>query len=113
MAAMTTVLTEFSDNGNSRTYTLPTHTAVKPALCIQKRKIPSGNQTILEDTVSVVIGTVDANSVPLPQRASMTVTLRRPIDGASADVQTAYSTLADIIFGDEFANTVNTQEFIS
>jgi hypothetical protein len=44
MAAMTTVLTEFSNNGNSRTSTLSGHSATSPKLLIEKRRVPEGNQ---------------------------------------------------------------------
>ena len=48
MAAMTTVLTDFSQSGNSRTRTTSGHTAVKPKLVIEKRRVPEGNQTMVE-----------------------------------------------------------------
>lgn len=113
MAAMTTALTEFADNGNSRTYTLSTHTAGEPALVLQKRKVPVGNQTMLEDTVTVLLATEDSNGDKLTSRVTMTATIRRPMDGIAADVTSALATFRDIIAGDEFGNTVNTQEFLS
>ena len=59
MAAMTTALTEFSDNGNSRTYTYTGHTATEPRLVIQSRKIAAGSNSGLEDTVTIVFSTED------------------------------------------------------
>lgn len=113
MAAMTTVLTEFSDNGNSRTYTTSGHTASSPKLVIQKRKVPEGNQTIAESTVSVIHATTDADSQVLSQKVSFTATIRYPIDGQSSDITAVETIFRDIIAGDEFANTVDTQEWLS
>lgn len=112
MAAMSTTLTEFSDLGNSRTYTIPAHTAVKPALVIQKRKVPSGNQTVAEDTIQVLYATADPGGVILPQRTSFVLTFRRPLDGESAIVTAAVALLRDIIASDNFSNTVATQEWL-
>lgn len=113
MAAMTTALTEFSDNGNSRTYTTSGHTALSPELVLQKRRVPSGSQTIVEDVITVLHSTVDADSVILPQKIAFTVTVRRPLTGLSTDVDAALVIFRDIIAGDEFTNTVSTQEYLS
>jgi len=112
MAAMTTALTEFSDNGNSRTYTYTGHTAQDPRLVIQKRKVPSGNQTVIEDTITVLSGTEDASGNPLSSRVTFQAVVRRPIDGVSADVTAALAIFRDIVAGDEFGNTVSTQEYL-
>jgi hypothetical protein len=74
--------------------------------------VPSGAQTVLEDTISIISGTVDATGAALPQRASITLTLRRPIDGLAADVSAVQSIIADVIYSDEWANTILTQEFL-
>lgn len=113
MAAMTTALTEFSNNGNSRTYTLVNHSALSPEIVIQKRKTPSGKQVVLEDQIVVSFATKDSEGNVLPQRISFTGTIRRPINGTSTDVNDALAVFRDIVAGDEFANTVNTQEFLS
>lgn len=112
MAAMTTTLTEFADNGNSRTYTLAAHAAAEPKLVLQRRKVPSGNQTVLEDTITVLESTEDSSGSILSSRVTFTATIRRPIDGIAADVTSALATFRDIIAGDEFTNVVNTQEFL-
>lgn len=112
MAAMSTALTEFADNGNSRTYTLSGHTALSPQLVLQKRKVPSGNQTVVEDTITVLSATEDSDGAILPQRVTFTATIRRPVNGQSADVTAMLAIFRDIIAGDEFANTVNTQEWL-
>lgn len=112
MAAMTTPLVQFSDQLNARTYRLPNHTALKPQLVIQKRKVPSGQQSVLEDTITVLSATSDASSVPLAARVSFSVTIRRPNNGSAADVTAMLAYLRDIVAGDEFGNTVTTQDYL-
>lgn len=112
MAAMTTVLTEFSDSGNSRTYSLANHSVTAPEIVVQKRRVPTGNQVVAEDSVDIVFATTDADSVALSQRVSFKVTVKRPITGQSTDVDDALAVFRDIIAGDEFGNTVNTQEYL-
>lgn len=112
MAAMTTALTEFADNGNSRTYTRTGHTATKPKLVLQRRTIASGQTSVIEDQVSVLSGTEDVDGVPLAPRVLFTATVRRPINGIAADVTAALAVFRDIIAGDEFGNTVDTQEWL-
>lgn len=113
MAAMTTALTEYADNGNSRTYTYTGHSVRDPRLVLQKRKVPTGSGVIAEDVITVLSGTEDAAGVPHQSRVSFSVTIRRPIDGTAADVTAALVVLRDIVASDEFANTVNTQGWLS
>jgi hypothetical protein len=112
MAAMSTALVEFADNGNSRTYTRTGHTASSPKLVLQKRRVPVGSQTVLEDVISVLETTEDADGAILAQKVMFTATIRRPIDGQSDDVTSALAVFRDIVAGDEFTNTVSTQEFL-
>lgn len=112
MAAMTTALTEFADNGNSRTYTQAAHTVLAPKLVLQKRRVPTGNQTIAEDTITVLSSTTDTDGAVIPQRVTFTATIRRPIDGDADDVTAMLAVFRDVIAGDEFGNTVLTQEFL-
>lgn len=112
MAAMTTVLTEFADNGNSRTYTLAGHTAVKPKLVIQRRVVATAPNSSPEDTFDVVIGTTDAEGMVLPGRVTFSVKARRPLQGQAADTAFALAIARDIVNSDEFANTVMTQEWL-
>jgi len=113
MAAMTTALTEFSDKENSRTYTYAGHTVVKPHLVLQKRKVPAINQVMVEDIVTVLSGTEDAAGDDLDNRITMTATVRRPKDAIAADVDAALVIFRDVIAGDEFGNTVDTQEYLT
>jgi hypothetical protein len=112
MAAMSTVLTEFADNGNSRTYTQAGHTVEEPELVLQKRKVPTGSAVIAEDVVTTLSHTEDSEGVTLPQRVSISTIIRRPINGDAADVAAQLVIHRDIIAGDEFTNTVNTQEWL-
>lgn len=112
MAAMITALTEFSDKDNSRTYTYTGHTASEPKLVIQKRKLAVGNQEVLEDTVSVISSTEDALGNILESKVVFTATIRRPKSGIAADVTAALAIFRDIVAGDEFGNTVSTQEYL-
>lgn len=113
MAAMTTVLTEFSDNGNSRTYSLSGHTFSKPKLVIQKRKVPSSETGVAEDSVKVVYGTEDSNGDLISSKIAMEVIIRRPANGISTDVDAALVVLRDIVAGDEFATMIDTQDYLS
>lgn len=110
MAAMSTSLTEFSSFGDSITYAQSGHTVLKPSLVIQKRKVPSGAQTVAESSVAVVQATEDADGNVIPQKVTMTVVVRSPINGKQTDVDAALAVLRDIVAGDEFGNTVATQE---
>jgi hypothetical protein len=112
MTAMVTTLTEFSDSGNSRVYTSPAHTAVKAAKVLQRRRVPNGSQVILEDEISVVHGTEDAAGDPLDQNVVISVKVRRPKNGITADVDAALVIALDIVQSTEFDNTVTTQEYL-
>jgi len=113
MAAMTTVLTEFANNGNSKTSTTSGHTASKPKLVIEKRRVPEGNQTVVEWSFKVVQATVDAADEILAQKVSFEASVRHPLLGDAGDVAAALVIFRDIIAGDEFGNSVTTQEWLS
>jgi hypothetical protein len=106
MAALATTLQEQSSNGASTTYLLPVHTALVPALVIQKRVVPSGKKIVAEDTVKVVIATSDAEGSVLESKVDMGVYVRRPINGQSTDVAAALAYLRDIVQSDEFEDRV-------
>jgi hypothetical protein len=112
MAGMTTVLTEFSSLGNSRTSTLTGHTASKPKLVIEKRRVPEGNQTMAEYSFKTIEATTDADGDVLSNKVSIETIVRYPIDGTSTDVDAALAVHRDITAGDEFANSVSTQEWL-
>jgi hypothetical protein len=112
MAAMTTVLTEFANNGNSRTCTLSGHTAVEPRLVIEKRRVPEGNQTMVEYSCKVIYATEDDDGEVLSSKVTFEAIARYPVLGQSADVTSALAVFRDVIAGDDFTNSVDTQEWL-
>lgn len=108
MAARTTVLTGFSENGNSRTSTFPGHTASVPKLVIEKRKVPADNQIMAEYSFKVVNATSDGITPVIPQKVSLESVVRYPITGDSADTAEALAVFRDMVASDEFANAVST-----
>lgn len=112
MTAMSTSVTEFADNGNSRSYTLTGHTAMKPRMILQRRKVATQEGALAEDQVSVLYGTTDAANAPMRSRVMFTATFRRPVGCASADITAALAVFRDVIAGDEFGATVNTQNWL-
>lgn len=114
MTAMTTVLKEFADNGDSRTYTTAGHTSAKAKIVLNKRRVPSGAQTIAEYTVAVVHGTENSDGLVLPQKVSLTVTARYPIDGdIDTDLAAALVIFRDLVAGDEFEAAVTSQNWLT
>lgn len=113
MAAMTTVLTEFSNNGNSRTCTTSGHTAKEPRLVIEKRRVPEGSQVMVEQSVKIVHSTEDDDGLILSNKVSFEAVSRYPLAGQAADVTAALTVFRDIIAGDEYANSVSTQEWLN
>lgn len=112
MAGMSTTLVTFSDNGNARTSTFTGHTAAKPKLVIEKRRVPEGNQVISEYSAKVVVATVDAASLVLSNKVSFEAIVRFPIAGASSDVTAALAVFKDIVQSDDFANSASTQGWL-
>jgi len=111
MAVMTTVLKVFNDSSNTRTYTTPAHTAGLPRIVLQKRKVPTGSQVMLEDSVATFYATKDALNVVMPQRISLGATVRRPLGYTAADLTSALALFREMIASDEFANMVNNQDY--
>lgn len=113
MAVMTTALAEFSNNGNSRTSTLAGHTASAPKLLIEKRKLASSVDGVAEYSLKVVEATVDGEGVALSSKVSFEAIVRYPLKGQTADISAAQTVFRDVIAGDEFANSVSTQEWLT
>lgn len=114
MPAMATTLTEFSTNGDSRTYTTSGHTASKPKLVIQKRRVPAGNQLMAETQVSIVHAAIGSDSEVLPAKVSHTVISRYPVNIKTGEttVADALAILKDVVASDEFAASVSSQNFV-
>jgi hypothetical protein len=109
MAALATALTEFADNGNSRTYTTAGSVASKPKLVLQSRKVPVGNQVVAEFSATVSHGTEDADGLVLPQKVRLTATCAYNINGDSADLAAALVIFRDIVASDEFEAALTSQ----
>lgn len=114
MAAMSTTLTEFATNGDSRTYTTSGHLVSKPKLVLQKRRVPVGNQTVSENRISVIHAAAAPDDSILPSKVNFTVDLRIPLNIKSGDtaVADALAILRDIVAGDEFAASIASQNFL-
>lgn len=113
MAGMTTALTEFANNGNSRTSTYPGHTASEPRLVIERRKVATGATSVLENTIQVLSSTEDSAGEILSSKVLFEAKVRRPVNGITADVTAALAIFRDVVAGDEFTNVVNTQEWLT
>lgn len=112
MPTLAATLVEYSDEQNSRTFTTTGHSVSKPRLVIQKRKVGAVGGASGQDTISCVYGTVDPLGVSLPGRVVFEVTVRRPVEAASADLSAALALFRDIVASDEFTTTVNTQNYL-
>lgn len=113
MAAQTTALTEFSTLGNSRTSLLAAHVVTKPALCIEKRSSVSQNSRVAEYEFSLIYGVNDASNAVLPEKLVLKCSVRVPIYMDDATVKTAaIAALRDIVAGDEFGVSINTQGWL-
>lgn len=105
MAAMTTALTAVSEFGDVRTYTVDgVHTFAKQAKVVSRRKEPAANASdpVVENSVGVYYGTVDADGAPISPRFSVNVVSRRPVEGASADSTATLALVREIVASDEF-----------
>lgn len=113
MGALVTAFTEFADNGDSRTYTTSGHSASKPKLVIQKRKVPTGNLTMAEYSVGVVHGVNDADGAVMSQKVSHTVVSRYPINADPTDLASVIAAslviIKDVVQSDEWTAAVSSQ----
>lgn len=109
MGALATTLKDFTDNGDSRTFALATHTAAQPRLVIQKRKVPTGNRVVAEISASVIYGTEDDDGAVLAEKIGFTMSGRYPIDGQSTDIDAAWAVFQDVVQSDEMTAALQTQ----
>lgn len=117
MASLAATLTEFADNGNSRTYTAAGHTASKPKLVIEKRTVPVGNQTMSEFSGTVVFGVNDPDGGVALQKVSMEAKVRYPVSGVdSSDLATQLAAVLvlfrDFVASDEFGTSVTSHNWV-
>lgn len=112
MAAMVTTLNEFSDTGNSRTFSLAAHSVAEPRLVIQKRTVPATVDSVAEDSVKVVYGTSDIAGVALSSKVTFEISFRRPVKGDTADVASALALLREIVASDNYSSVVSSQQWL-
>lgn len=112
MAAFSTVISEFSDKENARTYIVAGHTVAAPRLVIQKRKVPTTAAANAETHLMVVYGTVDAESLPLAAKVVFDAGVRYPANGATADVMAGLAVFRDFVASDEFTALVTSQAYV-
>lgn len=112
MPVISTVLTEFSDKENSRTYTAAGHTVVKPRIVTQKRRIAPSVDGVATDTLSVVFGSVDAVGAPLSTKIAFEVNIRRSPGALPADILAAKTLFREIVASDEFDAVVDSQNYV-
>jgi len=117
MAALSAALTEFADNGNSRTYTSSGHAASKPKLVVQKRLVPVGNQTMAEFSATVVQAVNGADGGIAAQKVSYEVKVRYPtLDADATDLSSVQDAclvlLRDIVASDEMTASHKSQNWI-
>lgn len=112
MANFSTVISEFSDENNRRTYAVSGHTVQAPKLLIQKRKVPSNPAAVSEDELMVVYGTEDPEGVPLVSKVVFAASVRRPANGDAADVTAALAVFRDFVASDQFTAMVTGQAYV-
>lgn len=118
MASLSATLTEFSDNGNSRTYTSAGHTVTKPKLVIEKRLVPTGNQVMAEFSATVVQAVLDSEGGVATQKVSAGAFMRYPVVGVdptdlAAIIAAALVLQRDIVASDEYGASVTSQNYFS
>lgn len=113
MAAMTTVLNEFNDSNNERTYFTTGHTTQKPKMVAVRRRTPNSANGVAETTLVVFHATEDADGNVLPQKVAMEVKIKDPVQGQSTDRDAVLVILRDIVASDEFTSLVANQSYPS
>lgn len=112
MASFTTVITEFSDKENHRTYQISGHTVQNPRLLIQKRKVPATAEAVAESHLMTVYGTEDAAGNPLASKVVFDTGVRFPANGDPTDIAAALAVHRDFVASDEFTAMVNSQAYV-
>jgi hypothetical protein len=113
MAAQSTALNSYSENGNSRTSYTTGHTMTKPKLVIEKRKIPTTLDGVAEYSFSVVHATEDDDGNIIAQKVAMYATVRMPLQGQTSDRDAVLAIFRDIIAGDEFGVSVGSAGWLT
>lgn len=112
MASQTTVLTEYSRNGDLTTFAMGSHSLVDARLVTHRRRLPGPNGQVASQEISTLYGTHDPDGNLLDSKVSVTTIVRYPLNGDSADVTAALATHRDIVAGDEFGSSVTTFNYV-
>lgn len=112
MAALALALIEFSEEKNKRTYTLASHTATKPALLIQSKKVPQNGSALLGTDFKIVRASVDALGVPTSSKISLSFNGTYPVNCVIADIDAAIADFRAVVASDEFVTLVKAQTWV-
>jgi len=112
MAVMTITLSEYADNGNSRTFAKSGHSFETSRLVVQSRKQPLGNITVGTTDTNVKFTTVNSDGDLLAALINLGVSSRIPRDAVEADVDEAITLLRDFVAADEFPAMVKAGTYI-
>lgn len=116
MGALASTLTEYSNSGDSATFFLPGHDVVKPMLVLEKRRVPTGSQTMAEFTATVVYGVNDSEGATHSQKISLGAFGKFPIDADPTDLAAekaaALVILRDIVQSDEFEAALDSFQWV-
>lgn len=112
MASFTTVISEFSDKENSRTYMVTGHTVNQPKLVIQKRKVPATVDASAQSSLDVIYGTLDPEGLVLQSKVGFSAVVRYPANGQVSDVTAALAVFRDLVASDQFTDMVNSQGYV-
>lgn len=113
LLAASLVLTEFSNSANSRTYLVPGHTNALPSKCTHRRRIPTGNQTVVEDTFVLTQKIADVDGVALPQPITFELKMRRPLVATQSELANVRLNLDRIMSSDEFVLTMTQSTYVA
>lgn len=112
MASFTTVIKEFDDKSNHRTYSLPNNTVQQPKLLVQKRKTAATPEALAEDRLMVVYGTSDPDGLPLAKKIVFEADVRRPANALAADITAAKALFREFVASDEFDDIVDSSDYV-
>lgn len=114
MAALATTLTGYTDKGDTRIWRTAGHTVVKPKLVMQKRRLPVGNQTTSELTISVLQAAVGEDDMVLPSKVLFSATVRIPtgIKAGETTVADSLVIFRDVVQSTEFGDALTTFDHI-
>lgn len=110
MGALVATLTEFSNSGDSFTYTTTGHTATRPKLVIMKRRVPEGNKTVAVLSVDVIHATEDSDGNIMPSKIVGGMSFRVPIGFLAADLANVKTLFKDLAQSTELDNAIDTLE---